>query len=387
MGNLKNTILHFILSVCLLTAATGCEEKNRQPETAGHTLFMYFPWSDNLTAYFDRNIADMLAAVNSSGLDNQRVVIYYARSEEEATLYEIVRSGKQYVKTELKHYQNPATNTPAGVADILKDVKESAPAFHYSMTIGSHGMGWIPVSQSDNAARQRIPRKGKPAGLLTRYFGGLQPSNQIDIKDFAAGAAEAGIYFDYILFDDCYMSSVEAVFDLRHIADFVVASPTEMMAAGLPYAVIGENLLGDADLKAVCDGFYSFYASSYSPYATLAVTDCRQLDRLADLMKDINARHTPDNNQTVQRLDGFHPSVFFDLGDYVEKLCTDEELLSEFRRQLQKTVVYEVHTPDHYSMSGGVKPLPVCSGLSISDPSTNSLAAEKTETTWWKATH
>ena len=60
---------------------------------------------------------------------------------------------------------------------------------------------------------------GDDAGFPTRFFGGTQTDWQIDITDFAEGIKMSGLHFDYILFDDCYMASIEAIYDLRYLND------------------------------------------------------------------------------------------------------------------------------------------------------------------------
>ena len=59
----------------------------------------------------------------------------------------------------------------------------------------------------------------------------------------------------------------------------------------------------------------------------------------------------------------------------------------EFKKQLSKTVVYEVHTPYYYTNSAGRIKLDRCCGVSVSDPSTHSFASAKTATSWWIDTH
>ena len=57
----------------------------------------------------------------------------------------------------------------------------------------------------------------------------------MDISELAAAIDGSGVRFDYLLFDACFMSSVEALYDLRRAADYIVASPCEVMAHGFPY--------------------------------------------------------------------------------------------------------------------------------------------------------
>ena len=42
--------------------------------------------------------------------------------------------------------------TVSGLTDIINDMKTFAPAQRYSMIIGCHGMGWLPVNDSESRA-------------------------------------------------------------------------------------------------------------------------------------------------------------------------------------------------------------------------------------------
>lgn len=106
------------------------------------------------------------------------------------------------------------------------------------------------------------------------------------------GIVGAGVKMEYILFDDCYMSSVEVAYELKEATRFLIASTSEMMAYGMPYATVGEFLLGNPDYGSLCEGFHDFY-STYEMMScgTLAVTDCSELDNMAAIMKSINDRY------------------------------------------------------------------------------------------------
>ena len=78
----------------------------------------------------------------------------------------------------------------------------------------------------------------------------------MDISELAAAIDGSGVRFDYLLFDACFMSSVEALYDLRRAADYIVASPCEVMAHGFPYDTVIPSLFADDgaryDLAAAC---------------------------------------------------------------------------------------------------------------------------------------
>jgi len=106
----------------------------------------------------------------------------------------------------------------------------------------------------------------------TRWFGGWTSEYQIETTTLAGAITEAGMRMQYVMFDDCFMSSVEAAYDL---------------------------------------------------------------------------------------------------GDYIAHLCTDENLLDAFNRQLDVTVPYKAHTPQYYSASNGFNDIRAYSGITTSAPSHN----------------
>lgn len=100
----------------------------------------------------------------------------------------------------------------------------------------------------------------------------------------------------FILFDDCYLSTIEVAYDLRTVTDHVIASTSEIMAFGMPYQNIFKYLMQQQpDYKSVCTEFHDFYSKYDMPYGAIGVTDCAYIDQMAALMKNINALHTIDD--------------------------------------------------------------------------------------------
>lgn len=355
------------------------------------TIFMYLPWSNNLTSNFYQNISDLESVIEKNILKNERVIVFMCTEATEATLFELVYENGKSVRKTYKQYTDPVYTTAEGITSILNDVRECTPAQRYSMIIGCHGMGWIPVSNAQSRSNLCVNKKhweyeNVP---MTRYFGGLYPQYQTDITTLAQGISNAGLKMEYILFDDCYMSTVEVAYDLKNVTNHLIASTCEIMAYGMPYAKIGQYLIGEINYEKICNGFDDFYSNYEMPCGTIAVTDCAELDHLAAIMKDINSQYTFDTTLTgsLQRLDGYSPVIFFDCGDYVSKLCSNQELLAQFNEQLNRTVPFKRNTDYFYSMSRGKVKIETFSGITISDPSTNDLASAKEKTAWYAATH
>ncbi len=410
-------LLPALMVLSLPFAMTSCHDDDADGGTStvrSHTLLMYLPWSGDknaLTGYFWVNISDMKRACADYGTGDEQVVVFISTSGTDGYMFAIGDySGHDSASlATYRHISSPQLTTSDGIAAILSSMMAMAPARNYAMTIGCHGMGWLPVAQSATAKRAAgtdsgfVPywQNAVPGAPMTRYFGGTSAKYQTETSTLAEAIELTGAKMDFILFDDCYMSSVEAAYDLRHVADFIIACPTEVMGDGMPYATIGRYLLGTPDYDAVCKGFVSHYSSSSYPFGTIGVTDCGELDSLAGIMREINSSCTFDaaNRGGIQRMDGYTPVIFYDCGDYVARLCGDSALLAKFNAQLDRTVPYKGHTGWFPTMNSPAGSVPVdgyiwkvkinaYSGITTSEPSVSSLAVDSYKATaWYKATH
>lgn len=406
-------LLALLLSALVLVA---CDDKNtyEEPVAPQQTLLMYFPWSGNdsgstgLLSHFLTNIDDMEEAIRYNAPEGCRVLIYLVERKVETgiggatntyfegSLQELKARDGQVERVQLTSYRDPDMTEAEQIARLLKDVQAYAPAPRYAMTIGCHGMGWIPATATKAVSREGAEREywEYEGAEQTRWFGGMTAEFQTEIPTLAEAIRRAGMKMEYILFDDCYMSSVEVAYELKDVTDYLIGSTSEIMAEGFPYTEIGVLLLGEVDYEGICESFYQYYMerSSY-PCGTVAVTVCRELEALAEVMKRINAASeelTASELSQVQVLDGYDPCRFYDLGDYVNCYCKDAALRGEFERQLERAVpaAFRRHTPTFYSMTSGETEINAFSGITTSDPSLSPLVVDvKGSTAWWKATH
>lgn len=199
----------------------------------------------------------------------------------------------------------------------------------------------------------------------------------------------------YILFDDCFMSSIEVAYELRNSADYLIASTCEIMDYGMPYHKIGKYLLGDPDYEKVTTEFHDFY-SNYTrmPCGTIGVTNLKEMEKMASIMNEINATIDDSvsiNPSKIQKFDGYNPTLFFDYGDYVRAICekSHPELYKRFAQQLSLTVPYKKATKTFYSMASRMQhDITNYSGINTSELSTNSQSTKNyRQTPWYQATH
>ena len=379
----------------------------------GQTVFMFFPWSNSLLSDFRRTVEDMQTVVAQRSMKDERVMVFMATSEREAVLFELKKQNGRCLTDTLRRYSDRPFTSRQWLTSLFSEVMTLAPASRYGMVVGCHGLAWVPVQgqrsarkrlgsqeridEEDNLYKEeRIDKEGDDlmhfevqGPVTTRFIGGTYPETQIETTDLADAMADAGFHTEYILFDACYMSSVEVAYELKDVTHYLIASPTEVISYGFPYITMGKHLLGTPNYKGIADSFISFYSSYYLPYGTVAVTDCTQLDALAAIAQQINAateaQIAPNG---VQIMDGYSPTLFYDLGHLMSLKNAGTVLTTAFAEQLDKTVPYKGHTDQYFT---ALKDAPVdikhYSGLNTSQGSLNRMADKISETAWHKATN
>lgn len=406
MNGMTRYIATFLLALALLFSCSNDDgDGKRRQQPARETIIVFMPWiganqsAGGLLSFFQNNVSDMKKSMKENNLQDIRLLVCICEDAGSARLLEITADGSE--KT-VRKYTAPDFYTASGIASMLKDAANSAPASRYSMIVSGHGLGWVSKSVYNSGtsfAPARVLGKYRRDLPLTRFFGhAFDESRQIDIATLAGGIGGAGLKMHFVLFDGCNMANVETAFMLRSSTDYLIACPTEIMGYGMPYREMLPSLAA-GDYKAACEKMIAFY-KAYSivsgstatpyPYATISVTKTSELDQLASLMKSVNASaSTAADISGVQTLDGFSPTIFYDLGSYVSALCSDAELLRRFNAQLQLAVPYKGATDCYYTSYGNnhVIPIRAYSGITVSDPSTNSLACDRQSTDWWAATH
>ena len=117
---------------------------------------------------------------------------------------------------------------------------------------------------------------------------------------------------------------------------------------------------------------------------------------MAQVMRAINTTNTFNLADTtnVQKLDGYRNTIFYDMGAYVSRLCTDPTLYTTFQSVLNRLTPFKSTTPDIYTSLGQLPynriNVNTFSGITISDPTVSNFERAiitKTQTGWWKATH
>ncbi len=362
-----------------------------------HTVILYFPWSGKLASssgsllsYIKGNISTIKSQILlNGGTGNARVVMLLASNATTATLSEIVYADTLCVEEVIAEYSDVDFTQTANIQELFNTIASYTPKSNqYSLLMGCHGSGWL--------SKDASPAK-------SRAFGGGESATKADISQLANALSNSAIgHVNYICFDDCYMANVETVYELKDVCDYVLASTSEVMDVGLPYAYVWQYLVQrEPDYEAIISDFDYFYTNYRYPYGAFSCSATAAVESMASTMKSLNnaldeAGISPQDVD-CQYLCGYSPHVFYDFQDYVNKAL---ELLEEGGYDTTgigpQSTDFETLTPWHsctsyiYSTLHGEVRIKVDAncGLTISDPSKNSAVTSTIEdTAWYSATH
>lgn len=359
----------------------GCE-----PTESSHTIVMYVIANNNLSYLLRKNVDMAMTAVRNGLPENSRVLVYWDGFSK-TSLTELVMENGQVVEKTLKNYEDQNSTDPEVMKSVLQDVKYFAAAETYGIALLSHATGWFPPELNGNIASPYGAGSHtvehnlvKPEGALTRSFGS-DGAYLMSIPDLAEGLSP--IHFNYIVFDVCFMASVEALYDLRDNADYIIASPVEVMGAGMPYNKILPVLfnrlytLPQRLISTVETVVYHYNTAETYKSSSLTLIETNRLKPLALAAREVYRSGLGEVDLSgVQALESMSPDhAFFDMKDYLRQAVVgvgagDEaaDAYANFEEALSKVILYEKHTPTIYSVYGGFFNADRISGISTYVP-------------------
>jgi len=162
--------------------------------------------------------------------------------------------------------------------------------------------------------------------------------------------------------------------ELRNVCTYLAAAPCEIPAAGFNYKTLTHHLLEPEvpDLKGACEDYFSQYEHDTTYGAAITMLDCRALDPLASVCRDLFSRYrdairnvSGKNVQVYDRISGGKNYLaFFDLKDLLREAGASPSDLQDLQDALDAATVYEAHTAQFINIS-----LTRCCGLSVYLPS------------------
>lgn len=345
----RNLLIPLFISAVFL-ASTSCKESEPlDPVLPETTVIVYMAADNNLEEYAINNINQMEEAMTG---DDRNLLVYLTTSGELPRVLKISHDTSPEIRSEaVINYPAQNSSSPGVMTKVLEDIREAYPSASFGLILWSHASSWMPPGSS-------------PSTLSFGEDGG----EQMDIKDLKK--ALPGSY-DYIVFDACSMASVEVLYELRNKTNYILASPTETIASGMPYhQVLPHFFEGSQGLQKVAGKYVEYYKQQDGLFrsATISLIDTRQLAGLAAASKEVlenaNFTHPDYNRENVQRLDfETRPATEgYDFLDFFQKNLPSASL-QPLQQQLEETVLFKQHTDEFIG-----QPIETFSGLSCYIP-------------------
>ena len=377
----------------ILLSMTSCRWFEEEEEIRyDRTVLVYMAADNNLVSFQKEDIEEMTQGAGDIPR-NCRLIIYVDDTDLPRILSVEQQEGRRPVCKTLHQYDTEHDSGNSETLHIAMDwVVEHSPSESYGLVLWSHGDAWIP----DRAPAQKVVCLDSNSG------------SWMEIADIADVLSEFP-QLEFILFDACFMQSIEVAYELRHTANYIIGSPAEIPAPGAPYDRIVEAMFSPINSAVnIAEEYYQVYnegkvtvkgIESESYGVCLSVVDCNQLEQLATATQEMIAKYANSQNdailQGVQRYFLRNWSTrpeYYDMNGYMRCLITDNEDYELWRSTFDKAIPYKKATPHWYSDYTGmeyINDMESYSGISCYVPqhssSHNNLNKLFQSTSWYHA--
>ena len=364
------------------------------------TVLVYIAAENTLAPFFRSDINEMLQAVDDIP-ENSRLIIYLDDTQMPRLIsIERDQEGNPIQKTLFQYTSDLDSGDPETLHQIMTWTTKHYPAHSYGLVLWSHGDGWV-VANTNTPPMQRSICIDNNQN--TSYS---DRGSKMDIAEMSEVLATFS-RLEFILFDACFMQSVEVAYELRHNAKSIVASPAEIPAPGAPYHRIVKPMFANPfDATKIADEYFKAYNDAdrenvLQDYGVLlSVVDCDLLEDLASVTAEMIIKYADkENTPEMSDIQRYCPRPttsrpnFYDMNAYMTRLITDEADYLRWRKALDSAIPYAVSTPWWYSIYSNqgreMVDLDVYSGISCYVLQSESLHAELNSqfrtTSWYTA--
>lgn len=406
MKKLHNIVIRHTLSIAALLLAvigvSSCEIFGQEHTNSQKRVFIiYSAGFNNLASYLNEDINEICEDY-ASVKGNNHVVIFSHRTKtagnystpNSPVIVHLRKDKEGKVCRDTLMVMDPSTISASSetLTEALTFIKEEFQEAEYSILFSSHGTGWAPQNycnkpdefentaggtpSTDNelestfrikARENRQPSWGvvpEDGGPVVKSFGvqniDKYSYHEMDITDMANAFP---MKMKTIIFDACFMGGVEVAYELRNVADYIIASQTEILADGMDYNTMLSYVFGGGGIFSsvnkmsdYCENFYNYYNNqSYVKYrsATISLTDCSRLEGLADVCKTLFSKYRDEiaaleGSMSVQRYYRIEHANehrwFYDLEDILLHCNITDKEKETLSSALADCVIYKAAT-------------------------------------------
>lgn len=382
--NAKNAhLIYIIFLIAGLLSGACCDEENepRLPGMAGdtlaRTLIIYMAAENSLHSDMQTDSLEIAWGLDSIPEDS-RVVLFMDDMKSSRLCAGSRKEPLQVFKT----FDSDICSTDSlTMASVFREILRNYPARSYGLVLCSHASGWL--FDDSEAVRQAPSRRS--FGIDNGKRLNLNEGKRMNIPTLA-GVLRGLPHLDFLMFDACFMQCVEVAYELRHTADYILASPAEIPATGAPYTTLLRDMCTvPTDVESLAKGYLNYYQSGVGNKSyggvELSVIRSDRLGRLlevtAPLLQRLLANRTSPDLNAVQQyypdLTSGRYTAFYDL-KHLFYSCLDADSYEEWVQVFDEAVPVQALSPNWYSSYGlygttmKIYDIPHCGGVSVYVP-------------------
>jgi hypothetical protein len=337
----KSGAVRCLCSAFVLLSLCACQKDNNGNALPLRTVIIYMVADNNLDNFALDDINEMEQGWQE-GL-NGNLIVYVDRAKganlAHPVVYKIAHdtSATMINSSIAKVYAEQNSSDATVMHRVLSDLIKDYPAQSYGLVLWSHGTAWLPEGA-------KISTSGKPQ-VVPQSFGN-DNNREMNIQDLAVALP---CRFDFIIFDACYMGAVEVIYELKDRADYILASPTEILSAGYPYRDIVELFFNNAvDYTGIANAFFESYNKNEGATrsASISVVKTAGMNKVAQVFGDIlndDISLKRANIRNVQQFSSTSSNLLFDFADFAAQITTQNNI-NALNSALAEAVIYKSAT-------------------------------------------
>ncbi|MCD6309159.1 MAG: hypothetical protein J7M18_00490 [Candidatus Eremiobacteraeota bacterium] len=349
--------------------------KPKVPEKKKWTVMIYFAADNDLEPYEVKNLLDLEKVGSSKDvniiaqIDRGSTPTPRYGGNPDVTRYYVLKDklvNEKIDSRELSHLGKMNSSDPEVLKDFLVWGMKNYPAENYLIILNDHGAGFA-------GALQDVEHKG---------FMSLPDMK----KAFKEAEKEAGVSKDNIIlgFDACLMGQAEVAYELRNVANIMIASEEAIGGTGWPYAgilsgnkfdKIKNTYTGQEALRKMAEHIIDETEKTQYATFTMSAVDLSKMTKIKHAIDDLG-KALLRTNEPIRRMRrviqlaqhytaGFEEKPYssmrdiYDIADRINRstVISDKKLKSaakEVMKAIEEAIIKEQHKKEDVGNSHGL---------------------------------
>ncbi len=365
-------LLTFVCALGLVSCA-GDDNDTPSDPTVARTVIVYIVAENKLNNVVASDVYEMIQGAKA--LTDNDCLMLYVDDIQKPRIYTIDNKTEAEDLISLvpeKEYDHDLNSTdPETLAEVLRYARSHHSADSYGIIFWSHGSGWQTLENTKMHVNDRNSNDTQLQPQLKYSFGIDNGYNKVSdhvldrtkeemsVIDLAKTVKQFG-HVEFIMFDCCFMQTIEVAYQLKDITNYIIGAPNEIPNKGAPYDKIVPLMANNINCQDIVDAYYNHYCNTIFG-SVLSVINTDGLPALASATKEVyhKYKHTMEDIDLTQVNNYFNydncrhkPNYcypdFYDMNSLMKQWLNDSDYKA-WKSTFDQVVVYTRATNFFYS--------------------------------------